>query len=286
MTDPLELSVVPAATTTGPPVPVVVPFPPSAVGLPRRRSPAATVVVPRYGVFTPLNTRALLALFCVTALTFAPNGALTNVAPVPVPLLISAPVGLTAVVAMVIPFARGLLLFNRTSPVPTMPPVTENSRAVDVVENVVPAAFTVMGSVLTVSAAVLLLWSIAVTELAIPPVNVVVPAPLPLCVNVPAMESAPPKVKPSDPRTSTARLVVPLIAPGTVTSAVVPVPLRTVRLGALTVIAPGPVLSARAPPSVKSPCQICAFRVVIVVAALASSVVPAAIVEGTTGAGG
>ena len=88
-------NVVPAAISNAPPVPVVLPLPPSAVALPTLKRPAASVVVPRYAVLAPLKVSAPVALLCVIVLTLTPIGTLITVVPDPLPVCVSVPVKFT-----------------------------------------------------------------------------------------------------------------------------------------------------------------------------------------------
>ena len=134
------------------------------------------VLIPPRMVSAPLTFKAEVVLFSVMPVTRLPTPALTNVAPVPVPLLVITPALFTLVVDRVKLLFVLVLLFSTKLPVPDTPPVTVKVPAVSV--RVVPALATVIAVVVMLSGEVpfsIMLVTVAPT----PPLIKVMPEPLP-----------------------------------------------------------------------------------------------------------
>src|SRR6185295_11335029 len=84
----------------------------------------ALISNPLVNVFAPESVSCDVALSCTTPVTLVPMMALMSVEPVPVPELVTVPVGLTLVVDSVMPLAIALLLLSTRLPVPVTPPET------------------------------------------------------------------------------------------------------------------------------------------------------------------
>ena len=142
------------------------------------------MLLPPCMVSAPLTFKAEVVLFSVMPVTALPTPALTNVAPVPVPLLVIIPALFTLVVDSVRLLFVLVLLFSTKLPVPVTPPVTVKVPAVSV--RVVPPLATVIAVVVMLSGEVpfsIMLVTVAPT----PPLIKVMPEPLPLLVIVPVL---------------------------------------------------------------------------------------------------
>ena len=122
------------------------------------------VVAVALTVIAPLSVRDDVELFSMMLVTFAPNGALMVIAPVPVPLLVTVPALLILVPDKVIPLAIALLLLMIKFPVPVVPPETVNrlEPLALLLTNVVPPEATVIAPA-TVNAEVALFSVIVLT---------------------------------------------------------------------------------------------------------------------------
>ena len=107
------------------------------------------LLIPPRMVSAPLTFKAEVVLFSVMPVTALPTPALTNVAPVPVPLLVITPALFTLVVDRVKLLSVLVLLFSTKLPVPDTPPVTVKLPAVSV--RVVPPLATVIAVVVMLS---------------------------------------------------------------------------------------------------------------------------------------
>ena len=107
------------------------------------------MLLPPCMVSAPLTFKAEVVLFSVMPVTRLPTPALTNVAPVPVPLLVITPALFTLVVDRVKLLFVLVLLFSTKLPVPVTPPVTVKMPRLSV--RVVPALATVIAVVVMLS---------------------------------------------------------------------------------------------------------------------------------------